>query len=160
MREYYEKGFVDFNNSSTPIFCRLQAVFADPEQFLRYWSAEVSAADYSIDKMSYTNAEGSLCVPSADNVTVTVKLNNPESITLITPKSSANAGKVILFPELSTQPEYGETKDYTLQQEVLDTLTLVYKSFFYKRMNGVMWISELALPSSPTAEEYLVKTSL
>jgi len=130
MREYYEKGFVDFNNSSTPIFCRLQAVFADPEQFLRYWSAEVSAADYSIDKMSCTNAEGSLCVPSADNVTVTVKLNNPESITLITPKSSANAGKVILFPELSTQPEYGEAKDYTLQQETLDTLTLVYKSSF------------------------------
>ena len=127
---------------------------------MRYWSAEVSATDYSIDKMSYTNAEGSLCVPSADNVTVTVKLNNPESITLITPKSSANAGKVILFPELSTQPEYGETKDYTLQQEVLDTLTLVYKSFFYKRLNGVTWISELALPSSPTTEEYLVKTSL
>ena len=78
------------------------------------------ATDYRINPSYSTNAAGALCVPSiADDgtdtdVTVTVNLHNPKNFNLKTPSSSSDAGKVIRFPGLSPQPEYSDTKDYTL----------------------------------------------
>ena len=78
---------------------------------------------FLLDK-KHRSADGSMCVPSADNLTVTVKLSNPKNVRLIMP----DKGNVIRFPGLSTQPVYGT--DYTLEQKTSDTLTLEYKSTF------------------------------
>ena len=72
-----------------------------------------------------------MCIPSATDAAFTLKVRNPKNFTLVTPTSSADAGRVIRFPHLSPQPEYGT--DYTLQQTASDTLTLTYKSAFLQR---------------------------
>ena len=102
---------------------------ADPEEFFSYWSSELVPVDYSIDKPSQTIG-GVPCVPSANDVTVTVKLKNPKNIKLVTPASSSDAGRVIRFPGLSTQPTYGTY--YTLVQTANDKLELTYKPLFLK----------------------------
>ena len=123
----------------TLLFTNCQPFKDNIEDYLSYWSAEVSATDYRINPSYSTNAAGALCVPSiADDgtdtdVTVTVKLHNPKNFTLKTPFSPADAGKVIRFPGLSPQPEYSDTKDYTLTQTAPDTLILTYKSRFLKK---------------------------
>ncbi|UTC43536.1 right-handed parallel beta-helix repeat-containing protein [Treponema sp. OMZ 857] len=123
----------------TLLFTNCQPFKDNIEDYLSYWSAEVIATDYRINPSYSTNAAGALCVPSiADDgtdtdVTVTVKLRNPKNFTLKMPSSPADAGKVIRFPRLSPQPEYGDTKDYTLTQTAPDTLTLTYKSGFLKK---------------------------
>ena len=114
----------------TFLFTTCKQFTADIDDYLSYWTAEVSPMDYSIDKPQQTSADGSMCVPSADNLTVTVKLNNPKNFTLITPTSTVDAGKIISFPGLSTQPLYG--MDYMLEQKSSDTLTLEYKSAFLR----------------------------
>ncbi|UTC48990.1 right-handed parallel beta-helix repeat-containing protein [Treponema vincentii] len=114
----------------TFLFTTCKQFTANIDDYLSYWAAEVSPMDYSIDKLQQTSADGSMCVPSADNLTVTVKLNNPKNFTLITPTSTADAGKIISFPGLSTQPLYGT--DYMLEQKSSDTLTLEYKSAFLR----------------------------
>ena len=106
------------------LFTTCKQFTADIDDYLSYWSTVVSSAGYSIDKPTQTSADGSMCVPSADNLTVTVKLNNPKNLRLIMP----DKGNVIHFPGLSTQPVYGT--DYTLAQKTSDTLTLEYKSTF------------------------------
>ena len=106
------------------LFTTCKQFTADIDDYLSYWSTVVSSAGYSIDKPTQTSADGSMCVPSADNLTVTVKLNNPKNVRLIMP----DKGNVIHFPGLSTQPVYGT--DYTLAQKTSDTLTLEYKSTF------------------------------
>ena len=111
-------------------FAGCKQFVADPEEFLSYWAAEVISGAYSIDKPSQTNADGALCIPSATDVTVTVKLHNPKNFTLVMPASATDAGKVINFPGLSPQPVYGT--DYTLRQAG-DTLKLVYKDTFLKK---------------------------
>jgi len=101
----------------------------DIDEYLSYWSAEVIARDYSIDKPYQTNAASVLCVPSADNVTVTINLRNPKNFRLVTPSTSpADAGKIIRSPGLTTQPTYGT--DYTLTQSADDMLILTYKQAF------------------------------
>ena len=113
------------------LFITCKQFNADIDSYLSYWSAEVSPVDYSIDKPQQTSADGSMCVPSADNLTVTVKLRNPKNFTLVTPTVSSDAGKVIRFPRLSSQPKYGT--DYTLQQTAGDTLMLTYTKAFLKK---------------------------
>ncbi|MGP1602793.1 MAG: leucine-rich repeat domain-containing protein, partial [Treponema sp.] len=74
---------------------------------------------------------GVLCVPSADDVTVTIKLKNPKNFRLVTPNTPSDAGRVITFPGLSPQPTYGGT-NYTLVQTANDKLALTYKPAFLK----------------------------
>ena len=101
---------------------------ADPEEFFSYWAAEVIGTDSVIDKPTQAIG-GVLCVPSADDVTVTIKLKNPKNFRLVTPNSpSPDAGRVITFPGLSPQPTY--TTHYTLSQTANDKLALTYKSGF------------------------------
>ena len=102
----------------------------DPEDFLSYWSSEVVPIDFSINKPYQTSNDGALCIPSEHDVTLTIKLRNPKNFTIVTPASADDAGKVIYFPGLSTQPVYGT--EYTLQQAG-STLNLVYKSAFLKK---------------------------
>ena len=72
-----------------------------------------------------------MCIPSATDAVFTLKVRNPKNFTLVTPTSSADAGRIIRFPHLSPQPVYGT--DYALRQTASDTLTLVYKSAFLKK---------------------------
>ncbi|MGI5064917.1 right-handed parallel beta-helix repeat-containing protein [Treponema putidum] len=102
----------------------------DPEEFLSYWSSEVVPINFSINESSQKSNDGALCIPSANDVTLTIKLRNPKNFTLVTPTSSADAGKIINFPGLSTQPEHGT--DYTLTKTAPDTLQLTYKESFLK----------------------------
>ena len=111
------------------LFTSCKQFTADIDDFLSYWASEVSPVDYSIDK-PFQTIDGTLYIPSADDVTVTIKLRNPKNFTLVTPVSTADAGKVIGFPHLNPQPVYGT--DYTLRQTAGDTLTLTYKNTFLK----------------------------
>ena len=100
----------------------------DPEDFLSYWAAEVAPTGFDIDSPHPTNKNGALCIPSASDVTLTIKLRNPKNFTLVMPTSSAD---VIRFPGLTTQPTYG--KDYTLEQTPdKAALKLTYKPGFLK----------------------------
>ena len=103
---------------------------ADPEEFFSYWAAEVIGTDYSIDKPQQMNKDGIPCVPSADDVTVTITLRNPKSFRLVMPTAPSDAGNVITFPGLSPQPVYGT--DYSLGQPAPDKLALTYKPAFLK----------------------------
>ncbi|UTC50689.1 right-handed parallel beta-helix repeat-containing protein [Treponema sp. OMZ 855] len=107
---------------------------SDIDTYLGYWAAEIAPVSYSIDQLQKpypTNKDGVLCIPSTSDVTVTINLRNPKNFTLVMPNSpSLDAGKVITFPGLSPQPEYGELKDYTLTQTANDKLELKYKSTF------------------------------
>ena len=100
----------------------------DPEEFLRYWSSEVAPIDFSINVTVQTSTDGALCIPSSGPVTLTIKLRNPRNFTLVMPTSSADAGKVIYFPGLLTQPVYGT--DYMLDLTANDTLKLTYTQAF------------------------------
>ena len=114
------------------LFTSCKQFTADIDDFLSYWAAEVIPVDFSFDKPSQTSAAGAVCLPSASDVTVTVNLRNPKNFSLVTPVSTADAGKVINFPGLSTQPAYGT--DYTLAQTAdKSALKLIYKSSFLKK---------------------------
>ena len=109
-------------------FAGCKQFLEDPEDFFSYWVAEVIGTDYSIDKPQQMNKDGIPCVPSATDVTLTIKLRNPKNFTLVMPTSSAD---VIRFPGLTTQPTYG--KDYTLEQTPdKAALKLTYKPGFLK----------------------------
>ena len=103
---------------------------ADINEELGYWAAEVVPADYSFDVPYQTSNDGALCIPSATDVTLTIKLRNPRNFTLVMPTSSAD---VIRFPGLTTQPIHGSSNDYTLVQTPdKQALQLTYKSGFLK----------------------------
>ena len=113
------------------VFTSCKQFLEDPEEFLGYWSSEVVPRGFDIDKSHPTNAAGVPCVPSADDVTLTIKLHNPRKFSLVMP-TAADPGKVISFPGLSTPPAYGT--DYTLEQTPDKlTLKLTYKSDFLKK---------------------------
>jgi len=115
--------------TSVVLIAACKQFLADPEEFFSYWSSELVSIDYSIDKPSQTIG-GVPCVPSANDVTVTVKLKNPKNIKLVMPTSPDDAGKVISFPGLSSQPVYGT--NYTLVQTANDKLELKYDAGFLK----------------------------
>ena len=114
--------------SAALFFAGCKQFLEDPEDFFSYWVAEVMSTDYSIDKPQQMNKDGIPCIPSANDVTLTIKLRNPKNFTLVMPTSSAD---VIRFPGLTTQPTYG--KDYTLEQTPdKAALKLTYKPGFLK----------------------------
>ena len=111
----------------TFLFISCTQFTADIEDvFLSYWSTEVASTNFTIDT-PYTRVGEMPYVSSAEDVTVTIKLRNPKKLTLKMPTSSDN---VIRFPGLSTQPQYGTAKDYTLTQTTSNKLTLTYKKDF------------------------------
>ena len=114
--------------SAALFFAGCKQFLEDPEDFFSYWVAEVMSTDYSIDKPQQMNKDGIPCIPSANDVTLTIKLRNPKNFTLVMPTSSAD---VIRFPGLTTQPTYGT--DYTLEQTPdKAALKLTYKPGFLK----------------------------
>ncbi|WP_255823077.1 right-handed parallel beta-helix repeat-containing protein [Treponema putidum] len=113
--------------TTTILFTTCKQFRDDPEDFLSYWSSEVAPINFSISG-SPVSIGGVYCVPSAGPVTVTINLHNPRKFDLRMPSSATDAGRVIRFPGLSTQPVYGT--DYTLDLTANDTLQLTYKQAF------------------------------
>ena len=105
----------------------------DPEEFLGYWSSEVVPIDFSINKPYQMSNDGALCIPSAHDVTLKIKLRNPRNFALIMPTTDSDAGRIIRFPGLPSdqQPRYGI--DYTLEKTAIDELKLIYKTDFLKK---------------------------
>ena len=110
------------------VFATCKQFRDDPEEMLSYWTSEVVPVDFSINVPVQTSTDGALCIPSSGPVMLTIKLRNPRNFTLVMPTSSANAGKVINFPGLLTQPVYGT--DYMLDLTANDTLKLTYTQAF------------------------------
>lgn len=113
------------------VFATCKQFRDDPEEFLSYWSSEVVPIDFSINKPYQMSNDGALCIPSAHDVKLTIKLRNPRNFTLIMPTSVFDAGKVINFPGFppDQQPRY--STDYTFKQTG-DMLELTYKESFLK----------------------------
>lgn len=112
------------------LFTTCKQFLADPEEFLSYWAAEVVPESFSFNPASKKSKDGTECITSASDVTLTLNLRNPKSFSLVMPTSSANAGSVINFPGLNQQPVLGT--DYTLQQTSGSRLKLLYKEAFLK----------------------------
>ena len=113
------------------LFTTCKQFLADPEEFLSYWAAEVVPESFSFNPASKKSSDGTECITSASDVTLTLNLRNPKSFSLVMPTSSANAGSVINFPGLNQQPVLGT--DYTLQQTSGSRLKLLYKKNFLEK---------------------------
>ena len=113
------------------VFATCKQFRDDPEEFLSYWSSEVVPIDFSINKPYQMSNDGALCIPSADNVKLTIKLRNPRNFTLIMPTSVLDAGKVINFPGFPSDQQPRYNIDYTFKQTG-DMLELTYKEAFLK----------------------------
>lgn len=113
------------------LFTTCKQFLADPEEFLSYWAAEVVPESFSFNPASKKSTDGTECITSASDVTLTLNLRNPKSFSLVMPTSSANAGSVINFPGLNPQPVLGT--DYTLQQTSGSQLKLLYKKNFLEK---------------------------
>ena len=113
------------------LFTTCKQFLADPEEFLSYWAAEVVPESFSFNPASKKSTDGTECITSASDVTLTLNLRNPKSFSLVMPTSSANAGSVINFPGLNQQPVLGT--DYTLQQTSGSRLKLLYKKNFLEK---------------------------
>ncbi|EMB21917.1 hypothetical protein [Treponema denticola] len=87
--------------------------FKDIEADFEYWTSEVIPKDISIDKPSQ-ELNGVYYIPSADNVTITIKLHNPRKFNLIMPTGSGDAGTVINFPKFTGGGQPAYNTDYTL----------------------------------------------
>ena len=112
-------------------FAGCKQFLEDPEEFLGYWSSEVVPIDFSINKPYQMSNDGALCIPSADDVKLKIKLRNPRNFTLIMPTSVLDAGKVINFPGFSSDQQPRYDTDYTFKQTG-DMLELTYTKAFLK----------------------------
>ncbi|UTC83156.1 right-handed parallel beta-helix repeat-containing protein [Treponema denticola] len=114
------------------IFSTCKQFTDDPEEFFDYWSKEVVPRYFHMN-CDHPSIGRSFCIPSGQDVRITIGLNNPKNIDLIMPTSDADAGRVICFPGLppDQQPRY--STDYTLEEKSIYELELIYKADFLKK---------------------------
>lgn len=114
------------------IFSTCKQFTDDPEEFFDYWSKEVIPINFSISG-NPPSIGRSFCVPSAQDVRLTIRLNNPRKFDLIMPTSAEDAGRVIRFPGLPSDQQPRYNTDYTLEETAIDELKLIYKDTFLKK---------------------------
>jgi len=114
------------------IFSTCKQFTDDPEEFFDYWSKEVIPINFSISG-NPPSIGRSFCVPSAQDVRLTIRLNNPRKFDLIMPTSAEDAGRVIRFPGLPSDQQPRYSTDYTLEKTAIDELKLIYKDTFLKK---------------------------
>ena len=113
----------------TLLFATCTQFTADIDGYLSYWASEAYITDSSIKAVLQNDLNSIPSVPSAEDVSVTFKLQNPKSFSLDLPPAAAPAKKVIVFEHLTQAPVAGT--DYTLtQSEDRQSLTLTYKASF------------------------------
>ena len=124
----------------TLLFATCKQFTTDIDDYLGYWSSEAFIRSSTIDKKTYNDANGMASVASADEVTVTLKIQNPKSFWFVMPPAS-KPKKIVEFAHFAgPKPEAGT--DYKLTQPSADTLQLVYnKSFLEKAEWGEKDIS-------------------
>jgi len=115
----------------TLLFTACKQFSADIDDYLGYWSAEAYIADSAIKAVVQNDLNSIPNIPSAEDVSVTFKLQNPKSFPLDLPPEADAAKNVIVFEHLPQAPATGT--DYTLiQSEDRQSLILTYTASFLK----------------------------
>ena len=121
------------------LFCvtACKELFADIEEDFSYWASEPTITGFRAASPAQTSPAGVQCVPSANDVTLTLTVRNPKKFSFVMPGSSGAPTDIVTFgsdvhDSLGTNPPLLGT-DYTLEQSALDTLKLTYKEAFLKR---------------------------
>ena len=115
----------------TLLFATCKQFTADIDDYLSRWSSEAFIQSSTIDTKTYNDGSGIVSVASADNVTITLKVQNPKSFWFVIP-SASETRKIVEFAHFAgTKPVAGT--DYELIQRSADTLKLVYKKSFLKK---------------------------
>ena len=115
----------------TLLFATCKQFTADIDDYLSRWSSEAFIQSSTIDKKTYNDGSSIPSVASADDVTVTLKIQNPKSFRFVMP-SSSETRKIVEFAHFAgAKPAAGT--DYELIQPSADTLKLVYKDSFLKK---------------------------
>ena len=115
----------------TLLFATCKQFTADIDDYLSRWSSEAFIQSSTIDKKTYNDESSIPSVASADNVTITLKVQNPKSFWFVIP-SASETRKIVEFAHfVGTKPVAGT--DYELIQRSADTLKLVlYSNSFLK----------------------------
>ena len=114
----------------TLLFATCKQFTADIDDYLSRWSSEAFVLSSTIDKKTYNDATGIVSVASADNVTITLKVQNPKSFWFVMP-SASETRKIVEFAHFAgTKP--AASTDYELRQLTANTLQLEYKNSFLK----------------------------
>nr|WP_315442894.1 leucine-rich repeat protein [uncultured Treponema sp.] len=115
----------------TLLFATCKQFTADIDDYLSRWSSEAFIQSSTIDKKTYNDGSSIPSVASADNVTITLKVQNPKSFWFVIP-SASETRNIVGFAHLAgTKPAAGT--DYELIQYSADTLQLVlYSNSFLK----------------------------
>ena len=126
------KAFIILTGILFTLLCATCTQFtADIDGYLSYWASEAYITDSSIKAVLQNDLNSIPSVPSAEDVSVTFKLQNPKSFSLDLPPAADPAKKVVVFEHLTQAPVAGT--DYTLtQSEDRQSLTLTYKASFLK----------------------------
>ena len=87
------------------LFIACKNYTADIEDYLSYWSSEVSIADYTFDPPPQTDAEGVRWFSSKTAVTVTFTVNNPKDFNFKMPEDSGAPADIVTFPRIRNEPD-------------------------------------------------------
>ena len=104
---------------------------ADIDEYLNYWSSEAFIKSSIIETQVQTDVTGVASVASDKDVTVTLKLQNPQSFRFVMPSASETRNIVNFLHFTGTKPQVGI--DYELKQTAEDTLQFIYKAGFLKK---------------------------
>jgi len=104
---------------------------ADIDEYLNYWSSEAFIKSSIIETQVQTDVTGVASVASDKDVTVTLKLQNPQSFRFVMPSASETRNIVNFLHFTGTKPQAGI--DYELKQTAEDTLQFIYKAGFLKK---------------------------
>ena len=114
----------------TLLFATCKQFTADIDDYLSRWSTEAFILSSTIDKKTYNDGSSIPSVASANDVTVTLKVQNHKSFQFIMPSASETRNIVEFAHFTGTKPAV--SADYELKQLTADTLQLVYKADFLK----------------------------
>ena len=125
------KAFIILTGILFTLLCATCKQFtADIDGYLSYWSSEAFIRSSAINTKTYNDGSGIVSVASANDVTVTLKVQNPKSFKFVMP-SASETRNIVGFAHLGgTKPAV--SADYELKQLTADTLQLVYKTSFLK----------------------------
>ena len=125
------KAFIILTGILFTLLCATCKQFtADIDGYLSYWSSEAFIRSSAIDTKTYNDGSGIVSVASTNDVTVTLKVQNPKSFRFVMPSASETRNIVGFARFDGTKPAV--SADYELKQPSADTLQLVYKTSFLK----------------------------
>nr|WP_315442250.1 right-handed parallel beta-helix repeat-containing protein [uncultured Treponema sp.] len=110
----------------------------DIEDYLSYWSAGVSIAEYRFEPQPQIYTEGMQYVPSKAPVTVTFTVHNSKNLNLKMPGDSDAPADIISFPHIPDAPDKRAAapqsgNDYEFKKISNTELTLTYNPAFLQK---------------------------